>query len=69
MKGLRTYLVAFLMALIPAATAYFEGFDWVGFLTSAGVPQQWVLPLAGVLASIVMAVMRSITSTPPAAKE
>lgn len=69
MKGFRTYLVAFLMALLPAATAYFEGFDWVGFLTSVGVPQQWVMPLAGLMAAIVMTVMRSITNTPPAAKE
>ena len=65
LTGLRTYIVAFLMALVPAATTYFANFDWAGFLATLGVPSQWAVPVAGVIASIVMAAMRSITTTPP----
>ncbi len=65
MKGLRTYFVAFLMAMVPSTVTYFASFDWVGFLTAAGVPQQWVVPAAGIAASLVMAGLRSVTTTPP----
>jgi len=68
LKGFRTYLVAALMAALPSLMTWLEGVNWVDLLTSVGVPQQWVVPLAGVLGAVVMAFMRSITTTPPADK-
>jgi hypothetical protein len=58
MQGYRTYIAAALVALFGALAQT----DWVSFLTN---------PKAGVVAigaAILMAVMRSITSTPPATK-
>lgn len=65
MKGFRTYLVAMLMAVLPLMTEWLGGVDWVAVLTHLGVPQALVVPLAGMVAAAVMAVMRSITTTPP----
>lgn len=59
MIGYRTYIVAILTAVFGALAAT----DWVQFFND---------PKAGwsiVAMSVLMAVMRSITSTPPAAKE
>jgi hypothetical protein len=68
MEGFRTYLVAALMAAVPTLTEWLAGVNWVEVLTNAGVGQQWVVPLAGIMGAVVMAVMRSITSTPPGKK-
>lgn len=68
MVGFRTYLVAALMAVVPSLAAWLDGVDWVSVLTHLGVPQAMVVPLAGVVAAVVMAIMRSITTTPPLAK-
>ena len=58
MQGYRTYLAAGLVAFggIVAQT------DWIGFMAN---------PKAGLVAlgsALLMAIMRSITSTPPASK-
>lgn len=58
MQGYRTYLAAGLVALFGALAAT----DWVSFLSD---------PKAGAVAlgsAVLMAVMRSITNTPPGQK-
>lgn len=65
-KGLRTFGVALLMAVVPAVTTYLGNINWVELLADLGVSPKWQAPLAGIVASVVMAGMRSITSTPPA---
>lgn len=69
MQGFRTYIVAALMAAVPSLTAWLASVDWVSVLTTAGVPQAMVVPLAGIVGAVVMAFMRSITTTPPATQE
>ena len=69
MQGLRTFVVAGLLAIAPAATTYFAGVDWVKLFTDLGVTPQWAIPLATIFSGAVMAYMRSITSTPPGKKE
>lgn len=59
--GMRTYLVAALMAALPSLTEWLGGVNWVEVLANLGVPQQWVIPLAGILGAVVMAVMRKVT--------
>lgn len=57
MQGYRTYIAAGLVALFGALAQT----DWIGFLAN---------PKAGLVAigtGLLMAVMRSITTTPPAA--
>ena len=61
MEGFRTYLVAALMAALPTLTEWLGGVNWVDVLTSIGVPQPAIIPLAGVLGAVIMAVMRKIT--------
>ena len=68
LQGFRTYIVAALMAAVPALTTWLGGIDWSVILRNAGVPDALVLPLAGALAAAIMAFMRSITTTPPAQK-
>lgn len=68
LTGFRTYLVAALMAAVPALTTVLGGVDWSAILRNAGVPDALVLPLAGAIAAAIMAFMRSITTTPPATK-
>lgn len=68
MEGFRTYLVAALMAAVPTLSEWLGGVNWVEVLTSLGVPQQWVVPLAGIVGAVVMAVMRTLTKTPPGQK-
>lgn len=65
-KGLRTYLVAAIIATLPNLTAWLLGIDWVAVLTHVGVPQIAIIPLAGLLAGAIQGFMRSITTTPPA---
>ncbi|HEY8136244.1 MAG TPA: hypothetical protein VIF61_00290 [Methylocystis sp.] len=64
--GLRTYLVAALVATLPNLTAWLLGIDWVGVLTNIGVPQIAIIPIAGLLAGAIQGFMRSITTTPAA---
>jgi ABC-type Co2+ transport system permease subunit len=59
--GMRTYLVAALVAALPSLTEWLGGVNWVEVLTNLGVPQQWVIPLAGIVSAVVMAVMRKVT--------
>lgn len=68
-QGFRTYIVAALMAAVPALTTWLGGVDWSAILRTAGVPDALVLPLAGAIAAAIMAFMRSITTTPPATKD
>ena len=65
LQGFRTYLVAALMAAVPALTTWLGGVDWSVLLRNAGVPDALVIPLAGAIAAAIMAFMRSITTTPP----
>jgi hypothetical protein len=66
LKGLRTYLVAALIAALPNLSTWLFGIDWVTVFTNLGVPQIAVVPLAGAVAGAVMGFMRSITTTPSA---
>ena len=75
MSGYKTYLVAFLMAVMPMVSEKITGLDWTAILTGWGVPENLVVPAAGLAAGLVMAVMRFITQittvktaldTPPA---
>jgi hypothetical protein len=61
MLGYKTYLVAFLMAFLPAITEKVSGVDWVSVLGSWGVPQNMVVPAAGLVAALIMAFMRFLT--------
>ena len=55
MIGLRTIAVGLLMAVIPVVTQYFGAVDWNSVL-----PAPWSF----VAASVVMVIMRLVTSTP-----
>lgn len=61
LNGYKTYIMALLMGLLPLATEALSGVNWVALLTSWGVPQQYVVPLAGVVAAMIMAGMRKLT--------
>lgn len=61
MSGYKTYLVAILMAVLPVVTEAVGGIDWVTVLTSLGVPQTMVVPVAGLVAAAIMAAMRKVT--------
>lgn len=61
MTGYKTYLVAFLMAVLPMVTDKVAGVDWTAVLTGWGVPSNLVVPAAGLAAGVVMAVMRFLT--------
>jgi hypothetical protein len=61
LEGYKTYLVAVLMAVLPVVTESVAGIDWVTVLTGWGVPQAMVVPVAGLVAAAVMAVMRKVT--------
>ncbi len=61
MSGYKTYLVAILMAVLPVVTEAVGGIDWVTVLTGWGVPQTMVVPVAGLVAAAIMAVMRKVT--------
>lgn len=61
MSGFKTYLVAILVAVLPTVSAAVAGIDWAKVLMGWGVPEMYVVPLAGVAAAVVMAVMRAIT--------
>jgi hypothetical protein len=61
MNGYKTYLVAFLMAVLPIVTEKVGGIDWTSLLATWGVPENLVVPAAGLAAGLVMAVMRFLT--------
>lgn len=61
MSGYKTYLVAILMAVLPVVTEAVGGIDWVTVLAGWGVPQTMVVPVAGLVAAAIMAVMRKVT--------
>lgn len=61
MNGYKTYLVAFLMAVIPMVSEKVSGIDWTSVLTGWGVPENMVVPAAALAAGVVMAVMRFLT--------
>lgn len=61
LNGYKTYIVAFLLGCIPVATTILGGLDWNALIRSAGVPEQLVVPVAAVVAAMVMAGMRKIT--------
>lgn len=61
MSGYKTYLVAFLMAVLPLVSEKVSGLDWTSILAGWGVPENLVVPAAGLAAGLVMAVMRFIT--------
>lgn len=56
MKGYRTYVIGFLMAIVPAAITYLLGVDWTHLIGPNG---------AMIVAGVLTIVMRSITTTPP----
>ena len=61
MNGYKTYLVAFLMAVLPMVSEKVAGIDWTAVLTGWGVPANMVVPAAGLAAAVVMAGMRFLT--------
>jgi hypothetical protein len=61
MNGYKTYLVAFLMAVLPIVSEKVGGIDWTSVLSTWGVPENLVVPAAGLAAGLVMAVMRFLT--------
>lgn len=61
MNGYKTYLVAFLMAVLPLVSDKVAGIDWTTVLAGWGVPSNLVVPAAGLAAGLVMAVMRFLT--------
>ena len=61
MEGYKTYLVAFLMAVVPMVSDKVAGIDWTAVLTGWGVPANLVVPAAALVAAVVMALMRFIT--------
>lgn len=61
MNGYKTYLVALLMAALPALSAWLGGVDWTEVIRNAGVPDAFVVPLAGLVSALVMAGMRKVT--------
>ncbi len=61
MNGYKTYLVAFLMAVLPMVSEKVAGLDWTSILTGWGVPENLVVPAAGLAAGLVMAFMRFLT--------
>ncbi len=61
MSGYKTYLVAFLMAVLPMVTEKVGGIDWTSVLAGWGVPENLVVPAAGLAAGVVMAAMRFLT--------
>lgn len=61
LQGYKTYLVAMLMGALPMITTVVNGLDWVSLMKGWGVPENMVVPVAGVVAAMVMAAMRKIT--------
>ena len=61
MNGYKTYIVAFLMAVLPLVSDKVAGIDWTSILTGLGVPSNLIVPAAGLAAGVVMAVMRFLT--------
>ena len=61
MNGYKTYIVAFLMAVLPLVSDKVGGIDWTSVLAGWGVPANLVVPAAGLAAGLVMAVMRFLT--------
>ena len=61
MQGYKTYIVAFLMAVLPMVSEKIGGIDWTAVLTGWGVPGNMVVPAAGLVAAVVMAGMRFLT--------
>lgn len=61
MEGYKTYIVAFLMAVVPVVSEKVAGIDWAAVLTGWGVPENLLVPAAGLVAAVVMASMRFIT--------
>ena len=61
MEGYKTYLVAFLMAVLPMVSDKVAGVDWTAVLTGWGVPTNLVVPASALVAAVVMAVMRFVT--------
>ena len=61
MNGYKTYIVAFLMAVLPLVSDKVAGIDWTTVLAGWGVPSNLVVPAAGLAAGLVMAVMRFLT--------
>jgi len=61
MNGYKTYLVAFLMSVLPLVSDKVAGLDWTTILHSWGVPDNMVVPAATLVAGIIMALMRFVT--------
>lgn len=61
LNNYKTYLVAFLMAVLPMVSEKVAGIDWTTVLTGWGVPENMVVPAAGLAAGLVMAFMRFLT--------
>jgi hypothetical protein len=61
MEGYKTYIVAFLMAVVPMVSEKVAGIDWTSVLTGWGVPENLIVPAAALAAAVVMALMRFIT--------
>lgn len=60
----KTLAWATFMALFPTLTAYIGGLDWVQIVTSWGIPQIWIMPVAGLIGGIVTAILRFLTTSP-----
>ena len=61
MNGFKTYIVAFLVAVLPILSDKIAGIDWTTVLTGWGVPANLVVPAAALVAGVIMAVLRFVT--------
>ena len=56
MKGYRTYLIGFLLAVGPPGLTYLAGLDWTKLIGPNA---------AMIVSGIIMVALRSVTTTPP----
>ena len=62
MQGLRTLIVGFLVAILPAATQYFSIVDWNTVFSFLG--PNYAPTVATLVSGLIMVVMRLLTTTP-----
>lgn len=61
LEGFKTYIVAFVVALLPLISSSLGAVDWTALLTGWGVPSDMVVPAATAVSGVIMILMRFIT--------
>lgn len=64
LTGFKTIIWSAIMAGFPTISAWLLNIDWVHVIQGWGVPQVWVVPLAGLVGGIITAILRFFTSSP-----